>query len=134
MTSFLSLHLKLFFSRSCFQFSPCEEEGNRGVILTPRGGNRDSYDCTIFFLWYPLSADKLLLNPVAGQRPTRSGVEMGTDHTRSQVQQTEQPYLWSHTSGCGRGGEGQERPWAPYSSPKPSNAAPSTYLWIHWSL
>lgn len=124
MTSFLSLHLKLFFSRSCFEFSPCEKEGNRGVILTPRGGNRDSCDYIIAFLWHPLSADKLLLNLVAGQRPAVSGAEMGTDHIGSQVQQTEWLHLWSHTSGCGRGGEGQEGPWAPCPSPKPSNAAP----------
>lgn len=93
------------------------------MILTPRGGNQDSCDCTIFFLWHSLSADKLLLNLVAGQRSTVSGTERGTDHTGSWVQQTEQLHLWSHISGCGRGGEGQEGaeyPGAPYLSPNPA--------------
>lgn len=56
---------------------------------------------------------------MAGQCPIMSGHELGTDHTGSQVQQTEQLHLWSHTSGCGWG-EGQESaecPWAPCPSP-----------------
>lgn len=110
----------------------------------PRGGNRDSYDCIIFFLWHPLSADKLFFNFVAGQCPTLLGTEMKIDHTASQVQQTEWPHLWSHTLGCGREEEGarkvlnahgpQAPPLNPAMLPPPSTSGSTGLCTKHWRI
>lgn len=86
-----SLHLKLC-SRSCFQFSCCEKEGNRGVILTPRGGNRDTCDCTMFFYdipYQPITQTLALAQPCGRSRFQCVRRWKGNRSHRIQVQQTE---------------------------------------------